>query len=52
MLGKIIQVIIIRKVPYEEAKDFADDYGMLFKEVSALNTENISEYFERFFKGY
>jgi len=46
LIGNKIDLVNDRKVSYEEAKKLSDEYGLLYLETSAKNSQNISFTFE------
>lgn len=45
LIGNKVDLVDLRKVSYEEGKDFADRNGLLFYETSAKSSYNIEEAF-------
>jgi len=45
LVGNKCDLVEKRKVSYEQAKDFADQYGLKYMETSAKSSENVSESF-------
>jgi len=46
LIGNKVDLIEQRKISYEEGKEFADKYGLLFFETSAKSSYNVEEAFQ------
>ena len=45
LVGNKCDLVEKRKVSYEQAKEFADQYGLKYMETSAKSAENVSDAF-------